>query len=109
MIKLFELEQVSKSASAFNTEKLLWLNHHYIRTLPADYVAKHLAVHYQNQGVNTSNGPALAEIVTMLAERCKTLKEMAETSRYFFEDFDNFDESAVKKHFKITAIEDHVK
>lgn len=37
MIKLFELEQVSKSASAFNTEKLLWLNHHYIRTLPADY------------------------------------------------------------------------
>ncbi|MFD0965737.1 glutamate--tRNA ligase [Seminibacterium arietis] len=105
MIKLFELEQVSKSASAFNTEKLLWLNHHYIRTLPADYVAKHLAWHYQNQGVNTSNGPALAEIVTMLAERCKTLKEMAETSRYFFEDFDNFDESAVKKHFKITAIE----
>ncbi|EJS87975.1 hypothetical protein AAUPMB_11747 [Pasteurella multocida subsp. multocida str. Anand1_buffalo] len=32
----------------------------------------------------------------MLAERCKTLKEMAAASRYFFEDFDSFDEAAVK-------------
>ncbi|MEE6032505.1 glutamate--tRNA ligase [Avibacterium paragallinarum] len=105
MIKLFELTQVSKSASAFNTEKLLWLNHHYIRELPPEYVAKHLAWHYQHQGIDTNNGPALSEIVIMLGERCKTLKEMATASRYFFEDFDHFDESAVKKHFKSGAIE----
>ena len=77
---------MSKSASAFNTEKLLWLNHHYIRELPPEYVAKHLAWHYKDQGIDTSNGPALTEIVTMLAERCKTLKEMASVSRYFFEE-----------------------
>ncbi|MFZ7155734.1 glutamate--tRNA ligase [Avibacterium avium] len=105
MIKLFELTQVSKSASAFNTEKLLWLNHHYIRELPPKYVAKHLAWHYQHQGIDTSNGPALSEIVVMLGERCKTLKEMATASRYFFEDFDHFDESAVKKHFTSGAVE----
>lgn len=105
MIKLFELESVSKSASAFNTEKLLWLNHYYIRELPAEYVAKHLAWHYQDQGIDTSNGPALEDIVKMLAERCKTLKEMAVSSRYFFEEFDGFDEAAVKKHFKAAAIE----
>ena len=100
-----ELDHVSKSASAFNTEKLLWLNHHYIRELPPEYVAKHLAWHYKDQGIDTSNGPALTEIVTMLAERCKTLKEMASASRYFFEEFENFDEAAVKKHFKVAAIE----
>lgn len=105
MIKLFDIHSVSKSASAFNTDKLLWLNHHYIRELPPEYVAQHLAWHYQDQGIDISNGPALTEIVTMLAERCKTLKEMAASSRYFFEDFDDFDESAVKKHFKIAAIE----
>ncbi|MGC6342843.1 glutamate--tRNA ligase [Bisgaard Taxon 45] len=104
MIKLFELESVSKSASAFNTEKLLWLNHHYIRELPPAYVAKHLAWHYQEQGIDTSNGPALEDIVKMLAERCKTLKEMAAASRYFFEEFDHFDEAAVKKHLKVAAI-----
>ncbi|MCW9717390.1 glutamate--tRNA ligase [Avibacterium sp. 21-599] len=105
MIKLFELTQVSKSASAFNTEKLLWLNHHYIRELPPEYVAKHLAWHYQQQGIDTTNGPALSDIVVMLGERCKTLKEMASASRYFFEEFDHFDESAVKKHFKSGAID----
>ena len=105
MIKFFELDHVSKSASAFNTEKLLWLNHHYIRELPPEYVAKHLAWHYKDQGIDTSNGPALTEIVTMLAERCKTLKEMASASRYFFEEFESFDEAAVKKHFKAAAIE----
>ena len=42
MIKYFTLNAVSKSASAFNTDKLLWLNHHYINALPPEYVATHL-------------------------------------------------------------------
>lgn len=105
MINYFELDHVSKSASAFNTEKLQWLNQHYIRELPPEYVAKHLEWHYKDQGINTTNGPALTEIVTMLAERCKTLKEMARSSRYFFEEFETFDEAAAKKHFKGNAAE----
>ena len=66
MIELFDIHSVSKSASAFNTDKLLWLNHHYIRELPPEYVAKHLEWHYQEQGIDVSNGPALKDIVEML-------------------------------------------
>ena len=58
MINYFELDHVSKSASAFNTEKLQWLNQHYIRELPPEYVAKHLEWHYKDQGIDTTNGPA---------------------------------------------------
>ncbi|EIJ71637.1 glutamate--tRNA ligase [Pasteurella bettyae] len=105
MINLFELDHVSKSASAFNTEKLLWLNQHYMRELPAEYVAKHLEWQYKDLAIDTSNGPALTDIVTMLAERSKTLREMALASRYFFEDFEAFDEAAAKKHLKASAIE----
>ncbi|WP_112072385.1 glutamate--tRNA ligase [Haemophilus influenzae] len=105
MINYFELDHVSKSASAFNTEKLQWLNQHYIRELPPEYVAKHLEWHYKDQGIDTTNGPALTEIVSMLAERCKTLKEMASSSHYFFEEFETFDEAAAKKHFKGNAAE----
>ncbi|WP_434321943.1 glutamate--tRNA ligase [Haemophilus influenzae] len=105
MINYFELDHVSKSASAFNTEKLQWLNQHYIRELPPAYVAKHLEWHYKDQGIDTTNGPALTEIVSMLAERCKTLKEMASSSHYFFEEFETFDEAAAKKHFKGNAAE----
>ena len=44
-------------------EKLQWLNHHYIRELPAEKVAGYLAWHMQDQNINTSNGPSLESIV----------------------------------------------
>lgn len=103
MEQLFSLDAVSKSASAFNTDKLLWLNHHYINHADPARVAEYLAWHMQDQGINTENGPALTDIVKLLGERCKTLKEMAAASRYFFEDFAAFDEDAAKKHLRPVA------
>ncbi len=83
MTELFTLEAVSKSASAFNTEKLQWLNHHYINALPPEYVATHLQWHIEEQKINTRSGPELAKLVTLLGERCKTLKEIAASCGYF--------------------------
>ncbi|MDF7398483.1 glutamate--tRNA ligase [Proteus mirabilis] len=103
MIKDFTLEAISKSASAFNTDKLLWLNHHYINTLPAEQVAVHLDWHIKQQNIDTSNGPSLVELIKLLGERCKTLKEMAESCHYFYVDFDSFEETAAKKHLRPVA------
>ncbi|MBT0727690.1 glutamate--tRNA ligase [Rosenbergiella australiborealis] len=103
MVNLFQLEAVSKSASAFNTEKLLWLNHHYITTLAPEYVATQLQWHIDQQQIDTRTGPELAKLVTLLGDRCKTLKEMAETCRYFYEDFTAFDSDAAKKHLRPVA------
>lgn len=101
MIKYFTLNAVSKSASAFNTDKLLWLNHHYINALPPEYVATHLQWHIEQENIDTRNGPQLADLVKLLGERCKTLKEMAQSCRYFYEDFAEFDADAAKKHLQI--------
>lgn len=103
MINLFSLNAVSKSASAFNTEKLQWLNHHYINHLPPEYVATHLQWHIEQENIDTHNGPTLAELVTLLGERCKTLKEMAASCHYFYEDFAEFDADAAKKHLRPAA------
>ncbi|WP_368872249.1 glutamate--tRNA ligase [Proteus terrae] len=103
MIEHFTLEAISKSASAFNTDKLLWLNHHYINTLPAEKVAVHLDWHIKQQNIDTSNGPSLVELIKLLGERCKTLKEMAENCHYFYVDFDTFEETAAKKHLRPVA------
>lgn len=103
MIKYFTLNAVSKSASAFNTDKLLWLNHHYINALPPEYVATHLQWHIEQENIDTRNGPQLAELVKLLGERCKTLKEMAQSCRYFYEDFAEFDADAAKKHLRPVA------
>ncbi|EKY3195675.1 glutamate--tRNA ligase [Cronobacter turicensis] len=105
MIKFFALDAVSKSASAFNTDKLLWLNHHYINTLAPEYVATHLQWHIEQENIDTRNGPQLAELVKLLGERCKTLKEMAQTCRYFYEDFSEFDADAAKKHLRPAALQ----
>jgi len=109
MIKLFSLDDVNKAPSAFNTEKLQWVNQHYIKTLAPEYVASHLEWHMADQDIDTTNGPALAEIVTVLAERAKTLKELAASSRYFFEDYAEFDATAAKKHLRPVAKEALVK
>ena len=103
MIKYFTLNAVSKSASAFNTDKLLWLNHHYINALPPEYVATHLQWHIEQENIDTRNGPQLADLVKLLGERCKTLKEMAQSCRYFYEDFAEFDADAAKKHLSGSA------
>ncbi|MDX6040132.1 MULTISPECIES: glutamate--tRNA ligase [Scandinavium] len=103
MISLFSLNAVSKSASAFNTEKLQWLNHHYINTLAPEYVATHLQWHIEQENIDTRNGPQLSELVKLLGERCKTLKEMAASCRYFYEEFDEFDADAAKKHLRPVA------
>lgn len=103
MIKLFNLDAISSSASAFNTEKLQWLNQHYMKTLPASEVAKHLIWHFEQAGVNTQNGPALEDIIAIQADRVKTLKEMVEISRYFYEEYEELDPNAAKKHLRPVA------
>ncbi|UJF21228.1 glutamate--tRNA ligase [Shewanella sp. OMA3-2] len=105
MISFFKLDDINKAASAFNTDKLNWLNQHYIKSLAPDYVASHLEWHMADQKIDTSNGPALAELVTALSERAKTLKELAASSRYFYEDFTDFDETQAKKHLRGVALE----
>ncbi|WP_434940457.1 glutamate--tRNA ligase [Shewanella sp. HL-SH8] len=105
MISFFKLDDINKAASAFNTDKLNWLNQHYIKSLAPEYVASHLEWHMDDQKIDTSNGPALAELVIALSERAKTLKELAASSRYFYEDFAEFDETQAKKHLRGVALE----
>ncbi len=103
MIELFDLTGCNRAPSAFNTDKLIWVNQHYMKTLAPSYVAEHLAWHMADQGIATDNGPALEEIVKVQADRVKTLKEMAAISTYFYQDFTEFDASALKKHLRPVA------
>ncbi|MEW6992567.1 glutamate--tRNA ligase [Colwelliaceae bacterium 6441] len=100
MIELFDLSDCNRAASGFNTDKLIWVNQHYMKTMAPSQVAEHLAWHMADQNINIDHGPALEEIVKVQADRVKTLKEMAEISRYFYEDFTELDAAAVKKHLR---------
>jgi len=103
MIELFSLDAIGQSASAFNTDKLIWLNQHYMRALPPELVADYARWHFEQQGIDLSQGPKLEDVIAVQAERVKNLKEMAQISRYFYEDYEAFDESAAKKHLRPVA------
>lgn len=105
MIQYFELEKVNVSASTFNTEKLLWLNHQYLMNGDPAHIAHHLSWHLGELGIDPADGPALPEVVKAQRERCKTLVQMAAESVYFYKDFNAYDEVAVKKNFKSGSAE----
>lgn len=97
MIAAFDIADVNKAPATFDVEKLQWLNQHYMKTLPVDEVAAELAWHYEQIDVDVSAGPAPAEMVVVFAERTKTLREMAENSRYFYEPVTAYEAKASKQ------------
>ena len=96
MIELFDVKHVNKASAALNPTKLLWINRQHIKTSDPTHIAKYLQWFMDEQKINTSAGTDLTNIVKVLAERCHTLKEMAEKSRYFYMDI-AYDDAA-KKH-----------
>jgi glutamyl-tRNA synthetase len=105
MIELFRIEDVNRKAAAFDHDKLDWLNQHYLRSLPASEVAKQLAWHFEVLGIDPASGPSLEDLIAVQGDRVKTLKEMAEVSRMFYEEFDEFEPGAAKKHLRPVAQE----
>lgn len=103
MIEHFTLDAIGQSASAFNTEKLIWLNQHYIKTMDPSDVAQHARWHFDQMGIDLATGPELEKVIEIQADRVKTLKELAEISQYFYQDYDAFDEKAAKKHLRVVA------
>ncbi|MFZ4077652.1 MAG: glutamate--tRNA ligase [Legionellaceae bacterium] len=105
MIATFSLDHVSRGVSTFNYEKLYWLNQHYQKNSDPALVALALAWHFDQAQVSVEGGPALEDLVRVQAERCKTLVDICEKSRYFYEDDVVNDSDAMKKHLRPVVLE----
>ncbi|WP_133716678.1 glutamate--tRNA ligase [Methylocaldum gracile] len=98
MIELFDVNDINHSASAFNPEKLLWLNHHYIMHSDPLHVAHHLRWHLGQLDIDPTRGPDPVRVVEAQRERCKTLVDMAKASVFFYKEFEAYDEKAASKN-----------
>ena len=103
MITLFDLKDVNKAPGSFDQDKLLWLNQEYIKTADTQHLIDQLAWHLNEQAIDISSGPDITKVIDALRERCKTLVEMAESMKMFYQDFKSFDEKAASKQFKPAA------
>jgi glutamyl-tRNA synthetase len=103
MIAAFDVRDINKSASALNPEKMLWLNQqHLVKAQPKD-ILPHLRWHLARLGVFSQDDELLEGIILAQRERSKTLKEMAENSRFFFIDDVVMDAKAAEKHLTAEA------
>lgn len=105
MIELFDIEDVNRTASSFNTEKLLWINQQYImKSAPADLVPS-FTHQLELAEFVPELGPNLEALIEVQQDRGKTIKEMVEKSEIFYKNYETFDEKAAKKNLKPNVLD----
>ncbi|WP_426689238.1 glutamate--tRNA ligase [Rhodanobacter ginsengiterrae] len=100
MIALFDIADCNKAASRFDTEKLAWLNQHYLKTDEPSSLVAEFEWHLHRAGIDFSHGPAPAEVIVALRDRVHTLKEMTERAKIWYAPIAEWDDKAVAKHLK---------
>jgi glutamyl-tRNA synthetase len=103
MVKLFAIDDVNTSAARFDVDKLSWLNQHWFKHSDPAEVAPHLEWHLRDQGLDPAQGPDPKDVVVALADRVKTLKDMAERARVWYRPLDGYDAAAFSKHLVDSA------
>lgn len=105
LIEKFSLENVGKSAGVFNMEKLQDLNAWYIRESSDDILAMDLIPFLEKSGLKNLDKEKVEDAVATLKIRSKTLEDMAESARFYFEKEIIYDEKANNKFLKPDMLE----
>jgi len=93
----FDLDHITPSAAQFNTEKLNWLNAHYLKLkAPADLV-QDITKRLQKLNVNVTATPSLAEVIALYQTRVNTLNELAIQIAFFYQ-MPTLDAALLEKH-----------
>lgn len=101
MMELFNPKNINRSASIYNTEKLDWLNSHYIKNTPNQELAKML----EEYGLSITSHDKKEILLDAIKERAKTLQELALLGGEMINPPASYDEKALEKAFKGEAIE----
>ena len=80
----FDLNHITASAAQFNTEKLNWLNAHYIRQADLSRLAADVANRLAVREVATVAGPDLERVISLYRERAGNLNELADAVHPFY-------------------------
>ncbi len=104
MIEKFDIDDINKSSSSLNIEKLQWLNQHYMKQMSPEKLAEELQYYIDKAGLDISNGPDIVAVMKVYQERCSTLVELVEDIRYLYENIAEYNPKQAKKQFKGDAI-----
>ncbi|WP_088225115.1 glutamate--tRNA ligase [Desulfosporosinus sp. FKB] len=103
-ISAFSLEKVSKTAAVYDVQKLIWLNGQYMTTYDLDRLTLQAIPFFIRAGLINNieaeeNRDYIRDVVNTVRERVRTLGELTEASRYYFQDVVSYDEKGREKYF----------
>lgn len=101
MIVLFDPKDINKSASAYNYEKLLWLNSHYIKNLSNERLSGEL----ERYNIYLASHDKKEILLDVLKERAKTIKELAELIKEILSTPNEYDQKWISKNLDQTTIQ----
>ncbi len=101
MLELFDPSNINKSASAYNGEKLLWLNAHYIKNASYERIIEEL----KEFNVDIKDHDKKEVLVDAIRERAKTLVEFADMANSILKPPKQYDQKAVKKFISEESLE----
>lgn len=104
LIKLFDLERVSKSGARFDIEKAKWFNHQYLHQKNSEELAKEYLKILSEKNVNSSQ-EIVEKIVALIRDRATFITDFWELSAFFFIAPTQYDEKAMKKQWKENSSE----
>jgi glutamyl-tRNA synthetase len=93
----FDLDHITPSAAQFNTEKLNWINAHYIKQADLSALAVNVKKRLSIQGINTEGGADLNGVIALYRDRANTLNDLAASISYFYSQ-PVLDAAAAEKH-----------
>jgi glutamyl-tRNA synthetase len=80
----FDLDHLSKSAAQFNTEKLAWVNNHYIKQADLARLETLVRPRLEQDGAQFDGAPNLQAVIALLRERAHTVNELADSAKIFY-------------------------
>ena len=99
LVERFDIKDVSSSGAVFDQTKLEWLSQEYIKASPGTRLAELVRPLLAEAGLPAPADARLAAMLETLRERAKTLREMVEVGRFYFERPTAYDDKARAKLF----------
>ena len=100
----FDLDHITSSSAQFNTEKLDWLNSHYIKTLPLDLISSAIEPYLKKVVHTPIDQNLLIGAIDIHRERANHLTNLAKDIAYIFE-VQKPNQQDFEKHINAEALE----
>ena len=86
LVELFDIKNVASSGAVFDATKLEWLSQHYLKTMDGARLAELAEPFVRAVGLTPPpDRPRFIAMLDTLRERAKTLVELVEQGRFYFE------------------------